>query len=547
MSQINVDNVAGLVPRETVLPDRGRIRGEPPEGGSFGSHFWRVQVLPQQPIAGGQADSTRLSQPPALAPDAARPSAQEREPAADDSRGARPGAAEVDSDENASGVATSPTENDGSETADARDNADNLQSSATAEPGSQTLQEQATDADPRANDAEQAEPRQAPTKPSRQQPNGQTGKDAIGESASDRSPADEAKKGGAAARTTASKKRTAGTTPLLKASPDQVTTQADPSLQHLRQQDTAAASVQAADKTAGRPADAPGGRSRSAKKAALVDKPSGVKQDSLTQASQPDAPELVPAPGVTEESPDGQIGRRGKPQPGHAALAVAAALRAATEAAAQRPAASEDDRTGRAGESKLPAPGDRAEPPPSAAADNRLSAPLRISPNPDSGAAPVPEAHQPGESVEGDRARFVQRVARAFQAAGKGGGSIRLRLSPPELGSLRLEIAVRNGLLSARVEAETPAARNLLLDNLPALRERLAQQDIKVKQFDVALMDGSAGGPPEQTADHAHSQRYGGSHAAPQRTADAGRDASPVAASGSVNRPGEGTHLNVVI
>ena len=41
--------------------------------------------------------------------------------------------------------------------------------------------------------------------------------------------------------------------------------------------------------------------------------------------------------------------------------------------------------------------------------------------------------------------RFVQRVARAFQAVGDGGGSIRLRLRPPDLGSLSLELTVRNG------------------------------------------------------------------------------------------------------
>ena len=59
---------------------------------------------------------------------------------------------------------------------------------------------------------------------------------------------------------------------------------------------------------------------------------------------------------------------------------------------------------------------------------------------------------------------------------------------------MRLEITVRNGVLTARAETETPAARNLLLDNLPALRERLAQQDIKVQQFDVDLMDSSRRG-----------------------------------------------------
>ena len=101
-----------------------------------------------------------------------------------------------------------------------------------------------------------------------------------------------------------------------------------------------------------------------------------------------------------------------------------------------------------------------------------------------------------------DRVRFVQRVEQAFQDLSDQGGSIRLRLSPPELGSLRIEINVSNGEMTARVQAETTAARNVLLDNLPALRERLAQHDIRVQRFDVDLMDRSAGGMSNQSSQY---------------------------------------------
>ena len=84
-----------------------------------------------------------------------------------------------------------------------------------------------------------------------------------------------------------------------------------------------------------------------------------------------------------------------------------------------------------------------------------------------------------------DRVRFVQRVSRAFQSARNGGNEIQLKLSPPELGTLRLSISVEQGAVSAKFETETAAARNVLLDNLPALRERLAEQDIRVDKFDV--------------------------------------------------------------
>ena len=101
-----------------------------------------------------------------------------------------------------------------------------------------------------------------------------------------------------------------------------------------------------------------------------------------------------------------------------------------------------------------------------------------------------------------DPARFVSRVSRAIETAHeRGGGPIEIRLSPPELGSLRVQIEMKEGVLSASLEAETPAARNTLLDNLPALRERLEQQQIRLEKFDVDVRDDSqqrgGGGAPE--------------------------------------------------
>ena len=104
-------------------------------------------------------------------------------------------------------------------------------------------------------------------------------------------------------------------------------------------------------------------------------------------------------------------------------------------------------------------------------------------------------------NLQVDNVRFVQRVMRAIQVGRDRGGEVQLRLHPPELGSMRIDVSVKNGVLSARLEAETPAARTVLLDNLPVLRDRLAQQEIKIGQFDIGLMDPSRGGLPDQTGD----------------------------------------------
>jgi flagellar hook-length control protein FliK len=155
-----------------------------------------------------------------------------------------------------------------------------------------------------------------------------------------------------------------------------------------------------------------------------------------------------------------------------------------------------------------------------------------------SGGPPVTQAEQ---------VRLVQRVARAFQAAQARGGEIQLRLSPPALGSLKLEVKVQNGVMTARVEAENATARHLLLDNLPLLKERLAEQGIQIDSFDVDLMD-------RQPQGESDTSRGGERDAAPRMPRTNGeRRANEItttahntpAAENSV-RPGDG-QINVTI
>ena len=108
-------------------------------------------------------------------------------------------------------------------------------------------------------------------------------------------------------------------------------------------------------------------------------------------------------------------------------------------------------------------------------------------PAPPSRAAPEPGS-QAAPPVEIDSPRLLARVARAIHLARQRGGELTLRLSPPELGSLRLELRVEDGVMTARLEAETEVARSALIEHLPVLRERLAEQGIRIEHFDVDLM-----------------------------------------------------------
>ena len=99
-----------------------------------------------------------------------------------------------------------------------------------------------------------------------------------------------------------------------------------------------------------------------------------------------------------------------------------------------------------------------------------------------------------------DAARFVGRVAKAIRTATERGGALHLRLSPPELGSLRLQLTVDNGVMSATLEADNSAARQVLLDHLPALRDRLAEQNIRIERFDVDVRQEGSGGQADARA-----------------------------------------------
>jgi flagellar hook-length control protein FliK len=149
-------------------------------------------------------------------------------------------------------------------------------------------------------------------------------------------------------------------------------------------------------------------------------------------------------------------------------------------------------------------------------------------------AAKPGEVSQTPELNRADTTRFIGRVTRAFHFAQERGGMLQLRLSPPELGSLRLELNVKDGVLTANLETETSAARLLLLEHLPVLRDRLAEQNIRVDRFDVDVRregtDDRSETPQQQF------QRREPQHREPARSQPAARPerAAPIGQAGPI-------------
>jgi flagellar hook-length control protein FliK len=140
--------------------------------------------------------------------------------------------------------------------------------------------------------------------------------------------------------------------------------------------------------------------------------------------------------------------------------------------------------------------------------------------------------------------RFLGRVTRAFQTAQQRGGVLQLRLSPPELGSLRVEITLHDGVMSASLETETAAARRLLLDNLPALRDRLAEQNVRVDRFDVDVRRDDGGGQTELGP--RYDRRQAPSSAPPRRNVRPAATTDESTTPSNVPRSISSTRINVV-
>jgi flagellar hook-length control protein FliK len=107
---------------------------------------------------------------------------------------------------------------------------------------------------------------------------------------------------------------------------------------------------------------------------------------------------------------------------------------------------------------------------------------------------------------------------------------------------------MNRGEMSARLETDTSAARNLLLDNLPALRDRLAQHDIKIQHFDVDVMDRSTGGMSDQSAQYRDPSNQTFTTNRPVRNAAAaGAETAVAAESSGSRRSSESGRLNIIV
>ncbi len=104
----------------------------------------------------------------------------------------------------------------------------------------------------------------------------------------------------------------------------------------------------------------------------------------------------------------------------------------------------------------------------------------------------MPDAQRPDVLTHAERVRLVQRVSRSFARLGPMGGQISLKLHPPQLGALNVQVRLEGRSMTAKLTTESGAARDAIMESLPVLRTRLAEQGFEINSFQVDVADNPA-------------------------------------------------------
>jgi len=115
------------------------------------------------------------------------------------------------------------------------------------------------------------------------------------------------------------------------------------------------------------------------------------------------------------------------------------------------------------------------------------------SPTPTVGAPSTADGDASADSLNGAR------LARGLQSVlNQRGGSVTLRLTPPEMGTVRIQLQLQGGTVAAQFHAESNAARGLLTQQLAQLRTALEGQGLQVDRLSVHPMSHSHSGTAQQ-------------------------------------------------
>jgi flagellar hook-length control protein FliK len=138
---------------------------------------------------------------------------------------------------------------------------------------------------------------------------------------------------------------------------------------------------------------------------------------------------------------------------------------------------------------------------------------------------------------------FAGRIVRGLSAmVSQRGGVMTMRLRPPELGSLRVQMSIIQGAVSAQFTATTEHAQMLLERNLAVLQGALQSNGLTVEKLGVHLASAESSSTTRQEADsqsQQHQQQESSEHDAAGRESRGRHDGERPALRRSVAAPAD--------
>ena len=153
---------------------------------------------------------------------------------------------------------------------------------------------------------------------------------------------------------------------------------------------------------------------------------------------------------------------------------------------------------------------------------------------------PVSAAESAPPAIESEAPQTARGVARGLRAlAGQRGGTLLMRLDPPSLGTVHMEMVIEEGRVTVQIHAARDSARTLLAGNLDVLRTALEERGLAVERLAVdpapkSTTDGSSRGEGrEQSEDgsRGEDQEHGKQDASQGRSRGRGNQSSSQASS----------------
>ena len=83
--------------------------------------------------------------------------------------------------------------------------------------------------------------------------------------------------------------------------------------------------------------------------------------------------------------------------------------------------------------------------------------------------------------------QLVERISTAVKQSHSTGQQLKIRLSPPELGTLQIEVSLKNGEYTAKLEVQNRHAQKVINDNIAQLKEALSKTGVSLDRIDVHI------------------------------------------------------------